>query len=84
MAKRGRPKKNPEELLTYPRFGVTAAELERLTEISEKNEVSVSYLIRAAGTAVTQNPELAEQWLADMGGGSATAGAAVFRPDTEN
>jgi hypothetical protein len=70
-------KKNPEELLTYPRFGVTAAELERLTEIADQNEVSVSYLIRAAGTAVAQNPELAEEWLAGMGG------AAVPGPDSE-
>ncbi len=77
MAKRGRPKKNPEELLTYPRFGVTSAELERLTEIADRNEVSVSYLIRAAGTAVAGNPELAEQWLAGMGG------AAVPGPDSE-
>jgi len=60
MAKRGRPKKNPDELLIYPRFGVTSAELERLTEIADDNKVSVSRLMRAAGYAIVQNPKLLE------------------------
>jgi len=44
--------------LTYFRFGMTSAELKRLTEIADQNNVSVSYLMRAAGNAIVQNSKL--------------------------
>jgi len=58
MAKRGRPRKNPEDLLIYLRFGMTSAELEQLEKIANDNEVKVTYLMRAAGNAIVQNPKL--------------------------
>jgi hypothetical protein len=58
MAKRGRPKKNAKDLLIYLRFGMTSAELKQLAKIADDNKVSVSYLMRAAGNAIVQNPKL--------------------------
>ena len=55
-------------------------------EVADREGVSVSYLLRAAGTAVAGNPE----WVATALGSQAErdsqvmAGAAIPRPDTDN
>ena len=74
--KRGRPPKNPDEKMTWSRFGMTAAELEALNAEAEKREVSMSYLLRAVGTAATENPAFIDQAISDLDQ-RGTAGAAI-------
>jgi hypothetical protein len=66
MAKRGRPKKNPDELLTYSRFSMTLAELEAIEAIADEKNRSVSQIMRALGIAAVANPELLNEALANL------------------
>jgi len=66
MAKRGRPKKNPDELLTYSRFSMTLAELEAIQAIADEKNRSVSQIMRAAGITALANPELLNEALANL------------------
>jgi hypothetical protein len=80
--KRGRPPKSPGEKMTWSRFGMTAAELELLNVEAERRDVSLSYLVRAVGTAATQSPELIDQAISDLDS-RGSAGAAIPSPTTD-
>lgn len=76
----------PDKTLKPRTLKLADDELEAIKEVADREGVSVSYLLRAAGTAVAGNPE----WVATALGSQAerdsqaTAGAAIPASDTDN
>jgi hypothetical protein len=66
-------------------YQLTESEYEALKKAAvEAGGVSISHLLRAAGTAVAENPDLRQQWLSAQAQRDAmAAGAAIPSPTTD-